>query len=613
MTALIALKSSRVVTPEGEVEAAVVVRDGIICDVTSATIPDNVEVLEFGNLVISPGVIDTHVHINDPGTDWEGFESATAAAAAGGVTTLMDMPLNSIPVTTTAEALEAKRTAASGRCCVDVGFYGGIVPANLGSLEELLHQGVFGLKAFLCDSGLDEFPATGEEELRHALGVAKEFCVPLLAHAEIVTAQTSQSTKAVTYADFARSRPAEFELSAIELLVNLCREFETPVHIVHLATARALPLIRKAKKEGLPLTVETCPHYLLFHQESIGDGDTRFKCAPPIRDDSNRKALCDAVENGLIDTIGSDHSPCPLELKRLDEGRFDNAWGGIAGLQLLLSATWTAGRLKGWDQWTLAERMSRRPAEIFSIAGKGQIKSGFDADLVIWDPDEAFEVDAQLLRHRHRISAYHSRKLFGKVHQTYLRGSCIFDSKDVAIPTARKGVLLCREQRIADILNASEYDARKSALEKCCASVAWVDWMMAFGDFSSDGQVMSQVEKAASLLSESDWLEAFAAHPRIGDIDSLREKFADTKQLASGEQSAVSAADGETLDRLAQRNDQYFEKFGFIFIVFATGKSAAEMLGLLEDRIGNDRDTEVRNAAAEQLKITKLRLRKLAL
>ena len=310
-----AIKSSRVITPQGEVAATIVIENGTIIRIVEGDdAPAEKACTSYGNSVISPGLVDAHVHINDPGTDWEGFESATKSAAAGGVTTLIDMPLNSLPVTTDIAALQSKIKSSRGKLHVDVGFYAGIVPENQSQLPWLLDQGVLGAKAFLCDSGLEQFPAAGEKELRNALANLKTSGVPLLAHAEIEVEKLKVDDE-TNYHQYMNSRPPAFEITAIKLLIELCREFQTPVHIVHLATAEALPLIEAAKQEGLPLTVETCPHYLFFDSANIDAGDTRFKCAPPIRDETNRLALCDAVASGLIDTIGSDHSPCPPDLK----------------------------------------------------------------------------------------------------------------------------------------------------------------------------------------------------------------------------------------------------------------------------------------------------------
>ncbi len=426
-----AIASSRVITPDGETAAAIVIENETIVRVVErSAISHEVPITDFGDLVISPGLIDTHVHINEPGTDWEGFQSATAAAAAGGITTLIDMPLNSIPVTTNVTALQAKRAAAdAANCRANVHFYGGLISSNESELPALLQAGVLGVKAFLCDSGLDEFPAATEKELRAALEILAPHRVPLLAHAEIVPDHHSPKlTDPTSYQQYATSRPPEFELAAIRLLIELCREYQTPIHIVHLATQLALPMIEAAKAEGLPLTVETCPHYLFFNDASVGAGDTRYKCAPPIRDEANRASLCRAVESGLIDTIGSDHSPCPVELKNLNTGNFETAWGGIAGLQLTLPVVNTVGHELGWTPQLIAQRCSTRPAEIFGLSGQtGSIVPGLAADLTVWEPEPEFHVDAGSLLHRHPVSPYDGSLLHGVTHRTYVRGDVVYD------------------------------------------------------------------------------------------------------------------------------------------------------------------------------------------
>jgi allantoinase len=622
----IAVKSSRIVTPEGEVDGLILIDGGRIQQVTKrldsgfqSEINEST-VMDFGDLVVSPGVVDAHVHVNDPprpGSDpWEGFESATAAAAAGGVTTIIDMPLNSIPVTTSFAALEQKRSAAAGNCHVDVGFYGGLVEGNRSELCSLIEQGVCGLKAFMCESGLAEFPAATELDLRAGLESLKSTGIPLLVHAELVdgrkVSDTSDSPN--SYSRYANSRPPTFETAAIEMLIKLCREYRTPIHIVHLATAAALPMIKSAKEEGLPITVETCPHYLYFSESEIGDGQTMFKCAPPIRDEENRLALCEAVQSGLIETVGSDHSPCPAILKLIDEGDFENAWGGISGLQLSLPVLWTVGRRLGWTTDLMAQRLATRPAEIFGLADrKGKIAAGFDADLTVWDPDKTFVVRGENLHHRHPITPYEGRELYGVTAATFVRGKQVF--RDDRLTRDRNGELLRPSKFVsactARFLNGLDAQTLRGVLESCCASKTWIEGMTEGGPFRNDESLLSRGESNWQNAIESDWLEAFSAHPRIGDVESLREKYANTKRIAGGEQSGVDSADDETLNRLAAANDEYFEKFGFIFIVCATGKSANEMLEILESRLPNDRESELRIAAAEQLKITKIRIRKL--
>ena len=555
-----AIFSSRVITPADVVSATIFVDGGRIVAIDRCEsckqdeIPDGTKFIDASDQVVSPGIIDTHVHINDPGTHWEGFETATRAAAAGGVTTLIDMPLNSIPVTTNVAAFKAKQLAAQGKCRVDVGFYAGLIPGNESELEALMANGVIGIKAFLCHSGLDEFPAADEQTLRAALPILKAHNIPLLAHAEIVSDLGGNQTPpdARSYQHFVTSRPPEFELAAIELLIKLCREYQTPIHIVHLATAKALPMIVGAKKAGLPLTVETCPHYLFFDDTDIEDGQTEFKCVPPIRDVANRMLLCEAVADGTIDTIGSDHSPCPPDLKLLEHGDFGRAWGGIAGLQLSLPAIWTVANKLGWNFKLLAEKLSGNPAQIFGLQHSGRIEVGCNADFVIWNPDETFVVDSGSLQHRHKTTPYDGRTLNGLVRQTWLRGRTVFDAENadnnfIAEVTGafakrtRDSVMVC-ECRIAAYLNAMGQADRLLALESCCASKAWCERMLAGPSFVDDKEVLDRAETSWAGLADDDYLEAFLAHPKIGDVDSLRAKYSNTKHIASNEQAGVAAA-----------------------------------------------------------------------
>lgn len=429
MTAVFtALRSQRVVTP-AEVRPAIVLMEGeeIASVLPYEAPPAGLVVEDFGDFVISPGVIDAHVHINDPGTDWEGFESATQAAAAGGVTTLVDMPLNSLPVTTTLAALKAKQLALSGKLWVDVGLYGGLVQNNADQIQALCEAGVLGVKCFLCHSGLDEFPNALESDLRAAMPILAQAGVPLLVHAELLNSPAPSVTDPRSFAQFVASRPEQWELEAIQLMIDLCRETRCQVHIVHLATGAALPMLEAAKKEGLPITVETCPHYLFFENATIADGDTRFKCAPPIRAGAAAQ-LWHGLQAGIIDTIGSDHSPCPPALKHLDTGDFTKAWGGIASLQLTLPTVWTFLKRHGCEDLSLlAKWLSSAPARLFGLVGrKGQIAAGCDADLVVWDPSAKWQVKASELYHRHPVTPYDGCDVMGKVLRTYVRGKQVY-------------------------------------------------------------------------------------------------------------------------------------------------------------------------------------------
>jgi allantoinase len=452
------LRSQRVVTPEGLRSAAVHILRGKIQSVgTPDDLPSGWPLLDCGDLVVMPGIVDTHVHINEPGrTEWEGFETATRAAAAGGITTLVDMPLNSSPATTTREALQAKKQAAQGKTHVDVGFWGGVVPGNPGELAGLLEDGVLGFKAFLVPSGVDDFRNVGEADLREALPVLARHGAVLLAHAELPGPIEAAAgvwgaagpTELRDYGRYLRSRPDAAEVEAVELLVRLCRETGCRLHIVHVASAEVLPVLRRAREEGLPVTAETCPHYLTFSAEEIPDGCVAFKCAPPIRSQENREQLWDALRAGLLDLVVTDHSPCPPGLKRLEEGDFRGAWGGIASLQLALPAVWTAAQERGFTLADLARWMCAAPARLAGLEGrKGEIVPGADADLVVWDPETSFQVEPGNLQHRHKLTPYAGRTLSGVVHRTLLRGETVYDvSTDDRFPGPPSGKLLRKSE-----------------------------------------------------------------------------------------------------------------------------------------------------------------------
>jgi allantoinase len=438
-----ALASSRVVLSGGVRPAAVVVDGERIADIVApSSVPSSFPLEDLGDLVIAPGLVDAHVHINEPGrTEWEGFETATRAAAAGGVTTLADMPLNSSPVTTTRAGLNAKRAAASGRCSVDVGFYGGLIPGNSDHIEPLLDAGVLGIKAFLCDSGLPEFPAASIEDLKATMPLLARRNRPLLVHAELCQVSAPAPRDVRSYEQYLASRPPEWEAAAIRELIALCRWSGCPVHVVHLANADVLPMLQAARQENLPITVETGPHYLHFKADQIPAGDTRFKCAPPIRDQHHRELLWDGLQRGVIDTIGSDHSPCPPELKRLDSGDFSRAWGGIASLQLTLPIIWTNAAERGISLDQLFVWLSEAPARLLRLdQHKGRLAAGYDADLVVWDPDTRWTARGQQLEHRHKLTPYDGTELAGRVHRTYLRGSLVYDNG--SFPGSPSGALL---------------------------------------------------------------------------------------------------------------------------------------------------------------------------
>ena len=426
------LRSRRVVTPDGVREATVRVSDGRIVEVADRSVPvRSAAVVDVGDRVLMPGVIDTHVHVNEPGrTEWEGFATATRAAAAGGISTLVDMPLNSVPPTTSLEALHAKAEAVAGRCGVHVGFWGGLVPGNTIELEKLRNAGVCGFKCFLVDSGVPEFAPVAESDLATAMNLFAALSVVLLVHAEDPRRLAGfGSGRADAYSAYLETRPAEAETEAVARMIRLSREAGVRVHILHLSSSAAAEAVEAAKREGLAVSAETCPHYLTFASEEIPDGATEFKCAPPIRDRANRERLWAALARGAIDIVVSDHSPSPPGLKCRDSGDFQRAWGGISSLELSLSATWSGASARGFSIADLARWMCRGPAELAGLARwKGSIAPGFDADLVVFDPDVSWTVDPAKLHHRHPLTPYAGRVLKGKVEATYLRGRKVYEN-----------------------------------------------------------------------------------------------------------------------------------------------------------------------------------------
>lgn len=424
-----ALRSTRIVCGDALVSGFILVNEaGKIDDVVSNA-PAGYAVVDAGSRVVSPGLVDCHVHVNEPGrTDWEGYETATRAAAAGGVTSLVDMPLNCIPVTTTAPALQTKLAACRDKCYVDVGFWGGVVPGNTPELPALAEAGVLGCKAFMVHSGIDEFPNATREDLRTAMPVLRASGLPLLAHAELDLGADIHERDPRVYQGYLESRPKSWEDAAIAQLIELSRETGCHVHVVHLSAASSIAAIRAAKAEGLPISVETCPHYLCLEAEQIPDGATQFKCAPPIREHENREALWRGLLEGVIDFVITDHSPCTPQLKLFERGHFHDAWGGIASLQLGLSTLWTHARDRGATLSQLAKWTSTIPAKFAGLSNrKGQIAAGYDADLVVWDPEQRFVVREQALFFKHRVSPYLGMDLCGVVHQTFLRGLEVFD------------------------------------------------------------------------------------------------------------------------------------------------------------------------------------------
>jgi allantoinase len=430
------IRSRRVVTPQGVVDAVVIVDDATISGVVPAgEAPPGLPVEDVGALVVMPGLVDSHVHVNEPGrTEWEGFVTATQAAAAGGITTIADMPLNCHPVTTTLEAFKIKLDAVSGKLFVDCAFYGGVVPGNTDQLLPLVDAGVVGFKCFLIHSGIHEFPNATQADLEQAMPVLARAGVPLLVHAELEHGDQhhAQWHDATSYAQYVASRPRRWENDAIKLMLQMCEQFKCKVHIVHLSSSETTNEIKAARQRGLPFTVETCPHYLTFAAEDIPDGDTRFKCAPPIRERENRERLWKALSDGTIDIVVSDHSPCTPDLKHLDEGDLQKAWGGISSLQFRLPTVWSEAEKRGHSLEDIIRWLCSAPAEFLALGRrKGKLAAGYDADIVVWDPEAKAVFDQTNIYHRHKVTPYESMSLRGLVKQTYLRGRRVFSNGEV--------------------------------------------------------------------------------------------------------------------------------------------------------------------------------------
>ncbi len=434
---------------EGKLQPATVCFEkGIITEIQFNKMDD---AEDAGNHILMPGIIDAHVHINEPGrTEWEGFDTATQAAAAGGITTIVDMPLNAIPVTTNANALDEKLKASKNKLHVNVGFYGGLIPDNTPhpsdqhELEGLMQAGVLGIKCFLTHSGIDEFPNVHEKEIAMAMPVIAKYDLPLLAHCEMYKKEVKNqfSDFPNSYRYYLASRPKQWENDAVELMINLCRKYNCKTHIVHVSSAEALIKIQKAKEEGLPVTAETCAHYIYFNAEDIPDSNCLYKCAPPIREKENNDLLKKALINGILDFITSDHSPAPPDIKELESGNLQKAWGGIAGLQFLLPASWTAIKeIISIEKFI--PLLTEHPAKFLKLEKrKGKLAVGYDADLVLWDPEKNFEVKASAILHRYDCSPYCGKHLFGTVHQTIVNGEMVFNRETIVDKSKPQGNII---------------------------------------------------------------------------------------------------------------------------------------------------------------------------
>lgn len=437
-----AIRSKNIILEKEIYDGYIIIDGETIYDIVNSI--ENIEnidhVADYQDLVVMSGLVDSHVHINEPGrTEWEGFFTATQAALAGGVTTVVDMPLNCSPVTTTKEALEIKRQALGDQLHVDIGFWGGIVPHHLGELKELLEAGVLGCKAFMVHSGIDEFPEANEAVLLEAMKILASYNIPLLVHAELDCGADIHCHDPAEYQHYLESRPQSWEVEAIAMIIRLAKQSNCAVHVVHLSASDALDMIDAAKKDGVQLTVETCPHYLCLSAEEISHGQTQFKCAPPIRENSNREKLWNGLQRGTIDFVVSDHSPCTPQLKKLETGNFMDAWGGISSLQLALPNIWTMGQQYGITYHDISRWMSWRPSVFAGLSHtKGKIAKGYQADLVVWDPRGSFVLEPQDLRFKHKLSPYLGKSLQGRVLYTYLRGQLAYaEGQIVENPTGK--------------------------------------------------------------------------------------------------------------------------------------------------------------------------------
>ena len=437
----VAIKGNRILTPAGIRQGVVLIKDGLIADVMPE-LPEGfaAKVIDIQDSVLMAGVIDPHVHINEPGrTDWEGFNTATRAAITGGLTTLVDMPLNSSPVTTTAEAFDQKIAATKGQLHTNCGFWGGLVPGNTADIELLIDKGVLGFKAFLTHSGIDDFPNVREADLRKAMPIIARHGLPLLVHCELSTDEKLATGDPKSYQNYLSSRPRAWEDKAIALMIGLCEEYNCQTHIVHLSSANSIEPIARVKQKGLPLTVETAQHYLYFSAEGIPNSQTQFKCAPPIREKENNDQLWTALRDGIIDFVATDHSPAPPDLKQMQSGDFMKAWGGIASIQLALPVLWTAAQQRGFSIVDIARWLSEKPAQLAGLSScKGQIIKGYDADLIVWNPEKSFVVSEDILEHKHKMTPYLHEELLGAVEQTYLAGVPVFANGKVVEVNAGK-------------------------------------------------------------------------------------------------------------------------------------------------------------------------------
>ncbi|NNC49734.1 MAG: allantoinase AllB [Flaviramulus sp.] len=439
--------SKRCLINDQLIECALHIKNDKIHSIHSGFYNDpNIPFLNYGNLIVMPGIIDSHVHINEPGrANWEGFDTATKAAAIGGITTLIEMPLNASPVTTNVKAFKLKQEASKDKLHVNCGFYGGIIPSNINDIEDLIKAGVFGIKGFLTHSGIDEFPNVSKTDLEATASILKQHNLPLLLHCELNDEHVPDVNNPKSYLDYLHSRPQHWETNAIDLAIDIQKRYDIKVHIVHLSASKGIERIKQRKQETNKLTVETCPHYLYFNAENIPDKSPIFKCAPPIREQSNNDNLWDFLIEDGFNFLASDHSPAPPERKQLESGDFFKAWGGISGLQFTLPIFFTEARKRGLAIEKLITLLTKNPAEFLGLENKkGALKVGFDADITIWDDSEEFTIYEDSIQHKHKATPYLNETVFGKVIHTFVNGVQVVENSKVK--TLQQGKLLLKDR-----------------------------------------------------------------------------------------------------------------------------------------------------------------------